>query len=325
MSSIIAKEESAATTVTMPILKNVPKGTKINKFAYFAYAFSDPNNEVSAVTEENLKTFGVVETKEAIVKTAESIYSAASTLASIRESMGVKEDEKLLVAPSRELRQLMRAWFAMCGTRPPVMKPNKKYNEDEGRRPLYSVTDADLVLLGEVCADARNAVDNDLSKVGPEFLNRLVIMTGRLLAGKPLARISADDLKEARKEANRAKAERAKKTREKNTKKASEAESVRAERDQLKAELEKIKASVIEMGPVIDAILNSHATYEEKEHILKLLGYNGEKKPAAPAEKAADVKPEEKKPAAKAEPKAEEKPAAKAEPKIKPVRHKQAA
>lgn len=284
--------------VTMPILENVPKGTRIHEFAHFACAFSDPENEISAVTEENLKKFGVIEPKEAIVKTAESIYTAASTLASIRESIGVKEDEKLLVAPARELRQLMRVWFAMCGTRPPVIKPNKTYKEDEGRRPLYSVTDADLVLLGEVCADARNAVDNDPAKIGTEFLNRLILMTGRLLAGKPLARISADELKEARKAAVKAKTEKAQKTREANTKKASEAESVRAERDQLKDELEKLKARVIEMGPVIDAIQASHATAEEKEHILKLLGYGSAKAPA-PAEKAADVKPEEKKPAAK--------------------------
>ena len=295
MSTVILKNEES-TVSTMPILASVPNGTKIYGFAHFVCAFCDPENEVAAVTEENLTKYGVVEKKEAILKTAEKVYSAASTLASIRETIGVKEDEKLLIAPSRELRKVMREWFAMCGTRPPVIKPNKTYKEDEGRRPLYSVTDADLVILGEVCADARNAVDNDLSKIGPEFLNRLIIMTGRLLAGKPLARISADDLKAARKEAVKAKNEKAKKTREANTKKANEAEKVRSERDQLKDELEKLKARVIEMEPVIDAIQASHATPEEKEHILKLLGY-GSEKPAAPA---ADVKPEEKETDAKA-------------------------
>ena len=295
----------AETAKELYILETVPEGTKLYGFAHMCAAISDPDNNLTGVTEEAIAKFGVTEKKAAIVTLSDKIYDAAVRLAEVRRSSGLVDNEDILVSTSRELRGLMGTWYTMCGTRPPVMKPNKAYNPDVDRRPLYKVTDSELVIIGECSEAARAAAGGNIAKISEEFLNRLVINTGRILNGKPMGTVSAEDLEAAKKAANAEKSEKAAKTRKKNTAKAKEQEDLREKCEGLEKQLAEMKASAIKTKPIVDALVASHATYAEKAAILRLLG-----------EEAL---------AAEFEVKAEKKSAAKAEPKIRPVKHKQAA
>ena len=102
----------------------------------------------------------------------------------LRESKGTaEEDLPALKAAEEKARKSMAMWFYGLGSR----DPNKA---DGKRRPLYSVTVPDLVLMGEVSADARADANGDASKISDCFLNYLVFETARILKKrKPLTKL----------------------------------------------------------------------------------------------------------------------------------------
>lgn len=252
------------------------KNVKLTEMAKLVMAIADPEQEVAAITKKSLEDFRVTGTVEGIKKVSDAVYADIAAMVMLRESKGTaEEDLPALKAAEEKARKSMAMWFYGLGSR----DPNKA---DGKRRPLYSVTVPDLVLMGEVSADARADAAGDASKISDCFLNYLIFETARILNGQPLARISAADFKKARKAANEAKAKKAADTKAANEKKAADkaaeeqkAVEEAAEKDKKIADLEKqvadYKAHSIDIVAVVTLVNKSHATQEEKQAILDAL------------------------------------------------------
>lgn len=179
-------------------------------FIGFAMGYSN-----FALTSDAFKKNGVVESLEAVRANSDAVYTAASVLAHLRES-GASDD--VISNRSKVLRSALYAWFKAVGTRPAEKEGGKL-------RPAYTPTDADLVIIGESCQQARTDSDGTLASACEHFFEALVLSTGRLLMEQPLTRcLSEKDVANARKAARAAIAEKAAKTRKVNAdKKAAEA------------------------------------------------------------------------------------------------------
>ena len=178
---------------------------------FIAFANGDP---AATLTDASFKAAGVTESVEAIRSNSDDVYTSASVLARLRES-GASDD--VLVNRTKVLRSALYAWFKAVGTRPAEKEGGKL-------RPAYTPTDADLVIIGESCQQARADSDGTLASACEHFFKAFVLSTARLLEGKPLTRcLSEKDVAAARKAARTAIAEKAAKTRKVNAdKKAAE-------------------------------------------------------------------------------------------------------
>lgn len=261
-------------TTKAPRQNPVPKSEKTNKLTLtalgrFAQDYADPENELATITDENLRSYGVVESKAGLLNSARGIYLAANFMASCRESAGwEKENKAELDAAAADVRKKMNTFFKTFGQRP-------GRRAVDAARPLYSCTDADLFIIGENAEAARKKAEDGTStnweKVETFFLEYLVLSCGRLIAGKPLERVSEKDFKAAKTANNQAKREKAAKTKEANKQKADAAEETRNELEATKAELKELKSRAINMQAVLTLVMASHATPEEKEEIVTLL------------------------------------------------------
>ena len=179
---------------------------------FIAFAHGDPN---VTLTDASFKAAGITETVQAVRAGSDAVFTAASVLARLRES-GVSDD--VISNRSKILRSALYAWFKAVGTQPAEKEGGKL-------RPAYTPTDADLVIIGESCQQARADSDGTLASACEHFFKAFVLSTARLLEGKPLTRcLSEKDVANARKAARAAIAEKAAKTRKVNAdKKAAEA------------------------------------------------------------------------------------------------------
>lgn len=179
---------------------------------FIAFANGNPN---VTLTDASFKAAGIVESVEAVRANSDAVFTAASVLARLRES-GASDD--VISNRSKVLRSALYAWFKAVGTRPAEKEGGKL-------RPAYTPTDADLVIIGESCQQARADSDSTLASACEHFFKAFVLSTARLLEGKPLTRcLSEKDVANARKAARAAIAEKAAKTRKVNAdKKAAEA------------------------------------------------------------------------------------------------------
>lgn len=188
-------------TTKAPRQNPVPKSEKTNKLTLtalgrFAQDYADPENELATITDENLRSYGVVESKAGLLNSARGIYLAANFMASCRESAGwEKENKAELDAAAADVRKKMNTFFKAFGQRP-------GRRAVDAARPLYSCTDADLFIIGENAETARKKAEDGTStnweKVETFFLEYLVLSCGRLIAGKPLERVSEKDFKAAK-------------------------------------------------------------------------------------------------------------------------------
>ena len=176
-----------------------------------AFAHGD---SAATLTDASFKAAGIAESMQAVRAGSDAVYTAAAVLTRVRES-GAPID--VLENRAKVLRSALYAWFKMCGTRPAEKEGGKL-------RPAYTPTDADLVIIGESCQQARADSDGTLTSACEHFFKALVLSTARLLEGKPLTRcLSEKDVANARKAARAAIAEKAAKTRKVNAdKKAAE-------------------------------------------------------------------------------------------------------
>lgn len=246
------------------------KNVKLNPICNLLFDIVNPEKEVVAITATSLADAGVVETKDAILKVSTRVYTTAAHFAMLRESKGTSEEDlELLKVAESNLKSALDAWFTMLGSRDPVKLKDTK------RRPLYSAQRADYIIIGEVSADARRDVNNDLSKVPESFLNQLIFASVRLVKGEPLRRTTDSEFKAARAKYNATKADKAKATKEANAKKAEEAKAIEEAKDKKIADLEKqvedYKAHTVDVAAVVILVNKSHATQEEKQAILDAL------------------------------------------------------
>lgn len=262
------------------------KNVKLNPISELILDIVNPDKMVVDITAESLKSYNVMETKEGILKVSSELYNSVGVLATLRESKGTSEEDiETLNKASNVVQNCANAWFMMLGSRDP-----KKAKETK-RRPLYSVTKADFVILGELSADARTAVGGDLAKVQESFLKQLVFASARLIEGKPLERVSAAELKAAKTAFNKAKSDKAQQTRRKNeveqTKADAENAKQKAKIEELEAKVKKYEENAIDVTKVIALINASHATEGEKLEIIQMLtGKNKKSEKSKPNKKS---------------------------------------
>lgn len=253
------------------------KNVKLTEFATLIMDIANPEKEVTAITKKSIEDYHVTAgTVDGIKKVSDAVYTDIAAMVMLREAKGTaEEDIEALKAAEDKARKAMAAWFFMLGSR----DPNKK---DGKRRPLYSVTVPDLVLMGEVSADARSDAGGDINKVSDSFLKYLIFETARILNGQPLARINNAEFKKARKAANDTKADKAAKTKAANEKKAEAEAKAKAEAEadakakddkiaKLEAKVADFEAHQIDIVAVVTLVNKSHATQEEKQAILDAL------------------------------------------------------
>lgn len=174
------------------------------------YPFGELILAGGAITAAAFKKYGVAESIEHMRKLSDTVYSTASILASAREQGASNNAIRIL---SKKLRNALHHWFIAVGTKP---NPNSKKDD---RVPCFCPTDADLVIIGELCADARRN-DTDLTRISARFLALLTTETLLLLTSDERARgITAADIKAARDAAQKAITEKANRTRKENEEK----------------------------------------------------------------------------------------------------------
>ena len=174
------------------------------------YPFGELILAGGAVTAAAFKRYGVSESVEHMRKLSDTVYSTASVLATAREQGASNNEIRNL---SKKLRNALHHWFIAVGT-----KPNPDPKKDD-RVPCFCPTDADLVIIGELAADARRG-DPDLTRISARFLALLTTETLLLLTNDERKRgITAADIKAARDAAQKAITEKANRTRKENEEK----------------------------------------------------------------------------------------------------------
>lgn len=174
------------------------------------YPFGELILAGGTVTAAAFKKYSVSESVEHMRKLSDTVYSTASVLATAREQGASNNEIRNL---SKKLRNALHHWFIAVGT-----KPNPDPKKDD-RVPCFCPTDADLVIIGELAADARRG-DPDLTRISARFLALLTTETLLLLTNDERKRgITAADIKAARDAAQKAITEKANRTRKENEEK----------------------------------------------------------------------------------------------------------
>ena len=237
----------------------------------------------TTVTAADLKDAGVVESYDAVRKTAGAIFDKAELAEAVRQSKGlvnVTADDTDNLHPianiEAELRDLINQWFAYFGNREPRKRPDPASNKPVPYRPLYSVKQTDYYTIGKIASQAQEMAKN--GKVYDQFFINLLTVTARIIYGEPMSVLPADHIAEVmRNEKEKAveRAEKAKKTRAENQVKAEKALAERRAAEQhtreLEAKITKMEAEAINISEVIALVQKSHAHKAEKDAIIAAL------------------------------------------------------
>lgn len=238
---------------------------------------------VTGVTATDLKDAGVVESYDAIRKTAGAIFDKAELAEAMRQSKGLvnvtaddTDDLHPLANVEAELRDLINQWFCYFGNREPRKRPDPASDKPVPYRPLYSVKQTDYYTLGKIAKQAQEMAKGD--KVYDQFLINLLKITARIIYGEPLSVLPAEHITKVMNEEKAKAAERvekAKKTRQENQVKAEKALAEKRAAEQhtreLEAEVAELKATAIQISEVIALVQKSHARREEKDAIIAAL------------------------------------------------------
>ena len=226
---------NGATVIKNPVKQEKAIGKTRKVFGSGLWCCAVMNGE-SSISAEELKKFDETITIKNLRDLADKVYADVATVATLREisaNSEKEEDKENLAIAVTNARKSLGAWFKTMGKR----------TKDGKDKPLYSVCDADFVLLGEMCADARK-MSETVAQLADKFFEMLVIETGRLVDGKPLARLSDADLKKAKKALNDERKKKAAETRKKNEEKAAEEEKAQAEQAEKLEQAENVLAQV---------------------------------------------------------------------------------
>ena len=189
---------------------------------------------------------------------AKRINISVSHMMELREANAEKDN---IANAEKTVKALVDSFYLEIGTRP-------AHTKGEKARPAYGMRFADYALFGEMVNTALTLVNNDISKVTDKFLEILIVATNRLLNGNALSRISEADIKKAKAEIVKARAEKSAETKSETKSKLALAEEklVNAEKT-----IEAMKAEAIDISVLISMINNSHATDAEKLEMTKFI------------------------------------------------------
>ncbi|MEG0898411.1 MAG: hypothetical protein RSF40_01710 [Oscillospiraceae bacterium] len=242
----------------------------LTSFGMFCKDFKAGEKALSC-TAKSMTEYGI-ENAQNHIDFAQRFYVAIGAMMDLRQSMGIKQDEALLSEAEATVKKYSDAWFKEVGTRPAK-------NGETKLRPCYGTRYVDFAIYGEIMAQAMALVENDIAKVTPKFFELLVINTARILNGEKLGRVTEKEFKLAKSAANKAKAEKAKDTKKKNAEKAADEIDKEAAATAKVEVLEiTLEAQIENIEKAIALVINSHATQEEKDEIVKLLSIKATEK-----------------------------------------------
>lgn len=211
-------------------------------------------------------SFGSLKAADAdkLYKFAARFYGEVSRMMDLREKAAGANSE--LAQAEQAVKVSADGWFLWLGTRKPK-------NGETKPRGIYGVRYADFAIFGEIAADARKAAGDNVKAIPEKFLEMLCLSAGRIITGKPLGRVSENDLNKARKAWVKERAEKAAATKAENKKTevkeaAKEAEKERKEASEKSAKVSKIADVANELS---ESIRESSATEEEKAQMLDLV------------------------------------------------------
>lgn len=195
---------------------------------------------------------------------ARHFYGQISTMCDLREIAAGAASE--LKVAENAVKESADGWFLWLGTR----KPKNGQTKPRG---IYGVRYADFAIFGEIAGEARKAAGEDLGHIVEKFAELLCLSAGRIIMGKPLGRISANELKAARKAAVAAKTAKAAATKEENKRKAEAAAAAKTEEERKEQAEKTAKANktAAAANTLMESIRNSSATETEKAEMVDLV------------------------------------------------------
>lgn len=272
MSEKKVNTNTESTTNTTPETNKSESKIKLTRTGDFFAKVADSESSVT-YSASALEKYAGKTAATAYARDAFQLYKYASLAADLREA-----GDSSLPAAEAALKEHADTMFKAMGTRP----GKKDADGKETLRPAYGVRTADFVIFGEIAADARNTASSP-EAVPEKFAELLAVAVGRILAGKPLGRISVEALRESKEAANAAAtAKRAETKKRKEEKAAAEqeeaekkaaaekeaAEKEEAEKNAMRERLLRISAQSQDLKVYVNA---SHASDEEKAHIVSVL------------------------------------------------------
>lgn len=246
------------------------KIVNLSAFGNYCIAVADENNNTT-FSAESMVAAGLTKTAAAnIVKEAAKLYGLVGYMAMEREKLGhainsdgdnyrenVRKAEQAVKAQAEAL-YLWAAW-----------KNGKKVKTAKGaeheKKPFYRMQEADFAIMGENAQLAREKA-TDAAAIPEKFAEILIISMGRMLAGKPMERLTEKNLEAARKIATKQKSEKAAATRKANAEKKEKEETEETVKAAKRAsDMAKVAADLV------NVITMSSATEEEKAQMNQLV------------------------------------------------------
>lgn len=232
-------------------------------------------NAKTTLTESMLKSAGVVESFDGVIKCATAIYDTSERLQALRESAGLNgavandtSDLHQMHETEQAFRENCNTWFMMFGRR-------AARTAKGAERPLYSIVTADVLTIGAERQAAFTSAKGDKTKAYQKFAVRLMWATGRILEGKPLSVMSEDELNDIKEEERKKADERSEKAQK--TRKANEAKKAKeradraaekAEYERAKQEAEEARKNVVDLELLVAAINAMPLTLAQKMFLL---------------------------------------------------------
>lgn len=251
----------------------------LSKLGEFLTDYATGNKNLSLTKACLMETVEMLQADaDRLLNFIEKFYSSIAYMMDLRQAGGKTGNDAETLEELRNAEKAVKnnadVWFIEVGTRP--AKKGKVDKDGEPKfRPAYGTTYADYAIFGECVGQAILKAEGDPNKVIGIFFEILALNTAKILNGEKMGRVSEAEFKKARAEFNKQKAEKAAQTRAENAKnqeeKETELEKAKAENEGLKAEIEELKKNVIDTAELINMIIASSATEEEKSAIIDFI------------------------------------------------------
>lgn len=223
----------------------------LTRTGYFFSLAANPAME-EAYSPAGLDNFTTHEDGEQYRRAASALYVAALAMNEGRESRS--DDVDFVAALEADVKKAADEVFLLCGTRP----TNKKTKDgDVILRPCYKARQADFSIIGEFAGEAMRTASSDVN-AADRFAESFALVIGRMFNGQGFGRITAAELKEAKKIATEKRNQKARNTRAKNQ----EEQEAAAEEEKQKQET---RQTMLE--EILAMVNASHATDDEKTAI----------------------------------------------------------
>lgn len=281
------KTTTTTTTKTAATVKHEKQVTRPSSSIKAAYQAENANNKAVIVKgafgnyaeslakgETTYSKSALVETCNVAAEVVENLYNDCATLmGKIGVMMDARESAKgnpkkgsqaatMVENAEKSVKKLAESLFYAMAYRKGKAHKDKRGEWVTPKEPFYKVRYADFAIFGEMLEQSKQGADSNRIE---RFMGLFLLFGGRILTGKPAGRVTASDLKEARKAAKEAAAKKREKT---NATKKTE-KPAKEEKEPVSAD--KTAAITTASADLLEAIRASHATDDEKKNMEALL------------------------------------------------------